>query len=119
MIRLYCPVDDGFNAPSSMLTTISRLLRGFVLYFALAQPVRISAWYWLNSAPRMVWTGNILELRTAGPAKYPTFEQIRDICEAVLKLYGISDMYGYRVGDFIAPTRTGRRNDVAQADLIG
>jgi hypothetical protein len=47
------------------------------------------------------WVGNILELRTPGPAKYPTFEQIREICEAALKL-GIRhlDMYGYRIGDF-------------------
>ena len=46
--------------------------------------------------------GNILELRTPGPAKYPTFEQIREICEAALK-YGIRhlDMYGYRIGDFV------------------
>jgi len=48
------------------------------------------------------WAGNILELRTPGPAKYPTFEQIREICEAALKL-GIRhlDMYGYRIGDFL------------------
>jgi hypothetical protein len=47
------------------------------------------------------WIGNILGLRTPGPAKYPTFEQIREICEAALKL-GIRhlDMYGYRIGDF-------------------
>ena len=48
------------------------------------------------------WVGNILELRTPGPAKYPTFDQVRDICEAALK-FGIRhlDMYGYRIGDFI------------------
>ncbi len=48
------------------------------------------------------WVGNILELRKPGPAKYPTFEQIREICEAALKL-GIRhlDMYGYRIGDFV------------------
>jgi hypothetical protein len=48
------------------------------------------------------WAGNILELRTTGPAKYPTFEQIRDICETALKC-GIRhlDMYGYRIGDFM------------------
>ncbi|HKW97534.1 MAG TPA: hypothetical protein VJN43_07355 [Bryobacteraceae bacterium] len=48
------------------------------------------------------WIGNILELRTPGPAKYPTVEQIRDICEAALQ-FGIRhlDMYGYRIGDFI------------------
>ncbi len=48
------------------------------------------------------WVGNILELRTPGPAKYPTFEQIREICEAALK-FGIRhlDMYGYRIGDFV------------------
>ncbi|HYM05066.1 MAG TPA: hypothetical protein VEU11_00760 [Terriglobales bacterium] len=48
------------------------------------------------------WVGNILELRKPGPAKYPTFEQIREICEAALQS-GIRhlDMYGYRIGDFI------------------
>jgi hypothetical protein len=48
------------------------------------------------------WAGNILELRTPGPAKYPTFEQIREICEAALAS-GIRhlDMYGYRIGDYV------------------
>jgi len=48
------------------------------------------------------WVANILELRKPGPARYPTFEQIRDICETALK-FGIRhlDMYGYRIGDFI------------------
>lgn len=48
------------------------------------------------------WAGNILELRKPGPAKYPTVEQIREICEAALK-FGIRhlDMYGYRIGDFV------------------
>jgi len=48
------------------------------------------------------WIGNILELRKPGPAKYPTFDQIREICEAALK-FGIRhlDMYGYRIGDFV------------------
>jgi hypothetical protein len=48
------------------------------------------------------WVGNILELRTPGPAEYPTVDQIREICEAALK-FGIRhlDMYGYRIGDFI------------------
>jgi hypothetical protein len=48
------------------------------------------------------WAGNILELRTPGPAKYPTVDQIREICEAALK-FGIRhlDLYGYRIGDFI------------------
>jgi hypothetical protein len=48
------------------------------------------------------WVGNILELRTPGPAKYPTVDQIREICEAALK-FGIRhlDMYGYRIGDFV------------------
>ena len=48
------------------------------------------------------WVGNILELRTPGPAKYPTFEQIREICEAALQS-GIRhlDMYGYRIGDYL------------------
>ncbi len=48
------------------------------------------------------WAGNALELRAPGPAKYPTVDQIREICEAALK-FGIRhlDMYGYRIGDFI------------------
>jgi hypothetical protein len=48
------------------------------------------------------WVANILELNNQGPAKYPVFEQIRDICEAALK-FGIRhlDMYGYRIGDYI------------------
>ncbi len=48
------------------------------------------------------WVGNILELRTPGPAKYPTFEQIHEVCEAALKS-GIRhlDMYGYRIGDYL------------------
>lgn len=48
------------------------------------------------------WVGNILELRTPGPAKYPTVDQIREICEAALT-FGIRhlDMYGYRIGDFV------------------
>ena len=48
------------------------------------------------------WAGNILELRAPGPAKYPTVDQIREICEAALK-FGIRhlDLYGYRIGDFI------------------
>jgi hypothetical protein len=48
------------------------------------------------------WVGNILELRTPGPAKYPTVEQIKAICEAALQS-GIRhlDMYGYRIGDYL------------------
>ncbi len=48
------------------------------------------------------WSGNIAELRTPGPAKFPTVPQIRDICEAALSV-GIRhlDMYGYRIGDFL------------------
>jgi hypothetical protein len=48
------------------------------------------------------WAGNALELRAPGPAKYPTVDQIREICEAALK-FGIRhlDMYGFRIGDFI------------------
>lgn len=48
------------------------------------------------------WVGNILELRTPGPAKYPTFDQIQQICEAALQS-GIRhlDMYGYRIGDYL------------------
>ena len=47
------------------------------------------------------WVGNILELRTPGPARYPTFDQIQQICEAALQS-GIRhlDMYGYRIGDY-------------------
>jgi hypothetical protein len=48
------------------------------------------------------WSGNIAELRTPGPAKFPTVPQIRDICEAALSV-GIRhlDMYGYRIGDYL------------------
>jgi hypothetical protein len=48
------------------------------------------------------WVGNILELRTPGPAKYPTFDQIQQICEAALQS-GVRhlDMYGYRIGDYL------------------
>jgi len=48
------------------------------------------------------WVANIVELNRPEPAKYPTFEQIREICEAALK-FGIRhlDMYGYRIGDFV------------------
>jgi len=48
------------------------------------------------------WAGNILELRTPGPAKYPTVEQIREICEAAIQS-GVRhlDMYGWRIGDFL------------------
>lgn len=37
-----------------------------------------------------------------GPAKYPTFEQIKAICEAALQS-GIRhlDMYGYRIGNYL------------------
>ena len=46
------------------------------------------------------WVANFSELKTPGPAKYPTVPQIRDICEAALNM-GIRhlDMYGYRIGD--------------------
>jgi hypothetical protein len=48
------------------------------------------------------WVANIDELRNPGPAKYPTFEQIREICDAALQ-FGIRhlDMYGYRIGDYV------------------
>jgi hypothetical protein len=48
------------------------------------------------------WAGNTLELRKPGPAKYPTFEQIRAICAAALS-FGIRhvDMYGCRMGDWV------------------
>src|ERR1700730_13307287 len=74
LIRLYCPADDSFNVPSSMLRTISWLSRGFVLYFAAAQwsicatpePLRISAWYWLNSAPRQEWDRDFRNMAKLG-----------------------------------------------------
>lgn len=46
------------------------------------------------------WIANYPDERKPGPAKYPTAEQIRLVCEAALKL-GIHhvDMYGYRIGD--------------------
>jgi hypothetical protein len=48
------------------------------------------------------WSGNSSELRTAGPAKFPTVAQIRELCEAALSV-GIRhlDMYGYRIGDYL------------------
>jgi hypothetical protein len=48
------------------------------------------------------WSGNAPELRTPGPANFPTVEQIRELCETALSL-GIRhlDMYGYRIGDFV------------------
>lgn len=47
------------------------------------------------------WVANQPEERKAGPAAYPTAEQIQLICEAALK-FGIHhlDMYGYRIGDY-------------------
>ncbi len=46
------------------------------------------------------WVANFAEFMKPAPAKYPTFEQIRDICEATLAM-GVRhlDMYGYRIGD--------------------
>ncbi len=46
------------------------------------------------------WVANFPELMKPAPAKYPTFGQVRDICEATLAM-GIRhlDMYGYRIGD--------------------
>ena len=47
------------------------------------------------------WVANPPEERKPGPARYPTVEQIRQICQAALQL-GIHDldMYGYRIGDY-------------------
>jgi hypothetical protein len=52
------------------------------------------------------WSGNVKELRTPGPAKYPTVPQIREICEAALSM-GIRhlDMYGYRIGDYLVTSQ--------------
>jgi hypothetical protein len=48
------------------------------------------------------WAGDAKELRTPGPAVYPTASQIREVCEAALSV-GIRhlDMYGYRIGDYL------------------
>ncbi|MFN7996567.1 MAG: hypothetical protein U0Q18_23350 [Bryobacteraceae bacterium] len=53
------------------------------------------------------WVSNIDELNNPGPAKYPNTDQIRQICEAALKM-GIRhlDMYGYRIGDFVVTNET-------------
>jgi hypothetical protein len=51
------------------------------------------------------WVANIDELHNPGPAKYPAFPQIREICDTALQ-FGIRhlDMYGYRIGDFVVTT---------------
>ncbi|HZM01533.1 MAG TPA: hypothetical protein VFC44_00795 [Candidatus Saccharimonadales bacterium] len=47
------------------------------------------------------WSANIAEERKAGPALFPTANQIQQICQEALKL-GVRhlDMYGYRIGDY-------------------
>jgi len=47
------------------------------------------------------WVANPAEELKPGPAKYPTADQIRLICEAALRS-GIQhlDMYGFRFGDY-------------------
>lgn len=47
------------------------------------------------------WVANLPEERKPGPARFPTVEQIRQICQTAVKL-GIHDldMYGYRIGDY-------------------
>jgi len=47
------------------------------------------------------WVANPVEELQPGPAKYPTADQIRLICEAALRS-GIQhlDMYGFRIGDY-------------------
>lgn len=47
------------------------------------------------------WVANPPEERKPGPARFPTVEQIRKICQTALQL-GIRDldMYGYRIGDY-------------------
>ena len=46
------------------------------------------------------WIANFPEEHNAGPARYPTAQQIKQICQAALKV-GIRhlDMYGFRIGD--------------------
>jgi hypothetical protein len=53
------------------------------------------------------WVANAFELRKPEPAVYPTFEQIRAICEAALK-FGVThlDMYGYRIGNSTVTAET-------------
>ena len=47
------------------------------------------------------WIGNPAELRTPGPARYPTLDQIKAIADAALEA-GVRhlDMYGYRIGEY-------------------
>jgi hypothetical protein len=48
------------------------------------------------------WSANLAELNNAGPARYPTVAQLREVCEAALA-DGIRhlEMYGYRIGDYV------------------
>jgi hypothetical protein len=56
------------------------------------------------------WVANPPEERKPGPARYPTVEHIRQICQAALQL-GIHDldMYGYRIGEYRVTRDTLRR----------
>jgi hypothetical protein len=47
------------------------------------------------------WSANIAEEFNNGAAKFPTAEQIKEVCETAMKL-GVRhlDMYGYRIGEY-------------------
>ena len=47
------------------------------------------------------WSANIAEEFKSGPAQFPTADQIKQVCEAALRL-GVRhlDMYGYRIGEY-------------------
>ena len=47
------------------------------------------------------WVGNVLELRTPGPAKYPTVDDVRDICPFPHRyLYDRPELYE-PLGDYL------------------
>src|SRR5712691_8462889 len=46
-----------------LLLTFPLLLSAFVVR---ASPVRISAWYWLNSAPKESWEGDFITMKNLG-----------------------------------------------------
>jgi hypothetical protein len=42
------------------------LLSGSICSASVAQKVRISAWYWLNSAPKVAWQGDFVTMKNMG-----------------------------------------------------
>src|SRR6266705_2390249 len=48
-------------------TTLPLMLSLLFAYSGLAEPsVRLSAWYWLNSAPKESWEGDFVTMRNLG-----------------------------------------------------